>query len=419
MLILLMSPLILWKRFRTGKYKQGWKQKFWGQLPQRTDFSSPLIWLHAVSVGEVLQLRQVIAKLKESCPNGLQILVTTTTDTGHAVATEKLTDCQVAYFPLDFSWAVKNALKRVQPDYLVLVELELWPNLIRMASRFQIPLLLINGRLSARSFRGYHRIRCLVRRLLSRFSLIAVQSEEYQKRFLALGAPPERTVVTGSIKFDGVVTDRQNDRTTELREWMQIQPDEQVFIAGSTQEPEEEMALNIYSELLQEFPKLRMVLVPRHPERGDSIAKLIQDRNFPLLRRSLQKAGAPPTPRAVVLLDTVGELGACWGLADVAFVGGSFGNRGGQNMLEPAAYGAAVCYGPNTSNFRQVVDLLEQHQATVRTRTPEELKAFIRTMLADQEQAEELGRRAREVVLSQQGATARTVDLIVNRFPKS
>ncbi|WP_437192957.1 3-deoxy-D-manno-octulosonic acid transferase [Planctomicrobium sp. SH527] len=419
MLILLLSPLILWKRIRTGKYRKGFDQKFWGRLPERTDFSTPLIWLHAVSVGEVLQLRQVIAGLKEACPNGLRILVTTTTDTGFAVATEKLTDCQVAYFPLDFSWAVKNALKRVQPDYLVLVELELWPNLIRIASRRRIPLLLINGRLSAKSFSGYHRIRFLVSHLLARFSLIAVQSEEYQKRFLALGAPPESTVATGSIKFDGVVTDRQNERTIALRQWMQIQPDEQVFIAGSTQEPEEEIALNVYAELLDEFPKLRLIIVPRHPERGDSIARLIQDRSFPLLRRSVQKALTPSTPRSVVLLDTVGELGACWGLADVAFVGGSFGNRGGQNMLEPAAYGAAVCYGPNTSNFRQVVELLEQHQATVRTRSPEELKTFVRSMLNDRQQAETLGHRAREVVLAQQGATARTVALIVNKFQQS
>ncbi|SFI66349.1 3-deoxy-D-manno-octulosonic-acid transferase [Planctomicrobium piriforme] len=409
-LVTLVAPLILWKRVRTGKYKRGWGQKFRGTLPIRTDASTPRVWLHAVSVGEVLQLQQVVAALRQSQPS-VQIMVTTTTETGHAVANEKLRGCEVAFFPLDFSWSVNEALRRVQPDLIVLVELELWPNFILTAKRLGIPLMLINGRLSARSFRGYARIRPLVQRLLQSFSMIAVQAEEYRERFLALGADPATTLVTGSIKFDGVVTDRQNLRTQGLREWLSLQSGELAFVAGSTQEPEEELALGVYETLSAEFPQLRLVLVPRHPERGNSVAALLESRGHALVRRS--RSDSLCSPRAVGLLDTVGELGACWGLADVAFVGGSFTSRGGQNMLEPAAFGAAVCYGPNTWNFRQVVELLEQRDATTTVRSAEELTAFVRTMLTDRSQASERGARARKLVLSQQGATAKTVELIV------
>lgn len=410
----LVLPMVVWKRVRTGKYRQGWREKLWGQLPDLRHEKNARIWIHAVSVGEVLQLRQVTERLLRLRPD-VKILVTTTTETGHAVAREKLSGCDIAYFPLDFSWSVQAALERVQPELIVLVELELWPNFILEAARRGIPLVLVNGRLSEKSFRGYARIRPLVRLLLARFSVMAVQSEEYRRRFISLGAQSESVVVTGSIKFDGVLTDRANPRTQALRAWLEIGDDETVFIAGSTQAPEEELALHVYESLLREFPGLRLILVPRHPERGRELAEWIQRRGFAVRRRSLpgthDASGKPP---AVGLLDTVGELGACWGLADVAFVGGSFTDRGGQNMLEPAAFGAAVCFGPNTWNFRHVVELLEHHAAAQTVRSREELLEFVRRMLSDPAQAARLGARAQQLILQQQGATDRTVELILH-----
>ena len=410
-LLILVSPHLLWKRWKRGKSQTNFGQKLRGRLPRRWNHSSPRIWIHAVSVGEVLQLRQLISRMRESRPD-LQILVTTTTSTGHAVACETLEGCDVAYFPLDFSYTVNRALYRACPDLIILVELELWPNFITAATNRSIPLMIINGRLSERSYKGYSRIRFLIQGLLDQLKLIAVQSEEYRERFIDLGARPERTIVTGSIKFDGVNMDRGNSRTQELREWLQIRPEELVFMAGSTQDPEERYALTIFKELQQEFPQLRLILVPRHPDRGDEVASLIQSQGLHVARRSRSGITLSASQQPVGLLDTVGELGACWGLADVAFVGGSFTKRGGQNMLEPAAYGAAVCYGPNTSNFRQVVELLEQHQASQRVRSLEELTQFVRTMLKDRTQAEEMGQRAQNLILSQQGATARTVEQI-------
>jgi 3-deoxy-D-manno-octulosonic-acid transferase len=245
-----------------------------------------------------------------------------------------------------------------------------------------------------------------------------VQSAEYRDRFLSLGADPRSISVTGSIKFDGVVTDRENPRTQALRDWLQLQPGELVFMAGSTSEPEEDYAVDVYQRLLSQLPQLRLVIVPRHPERGPAILSLLRQRGMRVLQRSQPGILPMGTGPLVGLLDTVGELGACWGMADVAFVGGSFGPRGGQNMLEPAAYGAAVCHGPNTWNFRQVVELFAQSQATCTVRNPEELELFVRTMLTDRSQAQAMGQRAQQIVLSQQGATARTVDLLLSALDR-
>jgi 3-deoxy-D-manno-octulosonic-acid transferase len=366
-----------------------------------------------VSVGEVLQLRQVTELIRRLRPD-VQIFVSTTTDTGYAVAREKLPGCTAMFFPLDFTWSVRAALDRVRPDVMVLVELELWPNFIFETARRGVPLLLINGRLSARSHRGYRKIRPLVQRLLHCFTAIAVQADEYRQRFLDLGASETQTVVTGSIKFDGVQTNRHNPATLALRAWLGIEPDAPVFIAGSTQAPEEEFALAAFAAIQIDHPRLRLILAPRHPERGAEVAALIERKGFQVWRRSRQSGAPHVNEMPVGLLDTVGELGACWGLADVAFVGGSFTDRGGQNMLEPAAYGAAVCFGPKTWNFRQVVELLAARDAARTVHSPAELESFIREMLEQPAAAQELGARAQALILSQQGATARTAELILH-----
>ena len=447
-LLLLFSPVILFRAIWQGKYRQGWAEKFLGRGEVRTS-TGPAIWLHAVSVGEVLILRTLLPPLRERLP-GSEIWISTTTHTGHAVAVEKYPDCHVFYFPLDFSWAVRKALQRVRPSLIVLVELELWPNFIREAAAQSIPLVLINGRMSEKSFRGYRRIRWLMAGLWRGFAPIAVQTEEYRRRFLELGAPSDRLTVTGSTKYDGLETDRGNVRTWEIRAGFGILDDETIFIAGSTQSPEESYAIDTYLALRERHPALRLILVPRHQERFDEVANLVESRGLPLLRRSVLKAGRwgsphregeapaeprlgnhasspapaqqelrppdsrPPGPRPILLLDTLGELGAAWGLADIAFVGGSLTPRGGQNMIEPAAYAAAVLFGPNTGNFRQVVELLLSEQAARVVRSPEELTQVVGEFLEDPSLARQLGETAQRLVLPQQGATARTVDLIVD-----
>lgn len=420
LLIAAASPIIAYRMIVQGKYRQGWSHKLLGRLPARTS-EQTTIWFHAVSVGEVLLLQLIIPRLREQ-RNDLQIVISTTTHTGQDVAKEKYPDCTVCYCPLDFSWAVKNGLNRVKPDLLVLVELELWPNLIREANRQRIPLAIINGRLSEKSFRGYRKIKPLIGSLLQRFQTIAVQSETYADRFRKLGASWVQVKVTGSVKFDQVTTDRQNSQTQTLRDLLGLRQEETILIAGSTQAPEEDYALQAYESLRPEFPHLRLIVVPRHKERFEEVARLIERKNLPLLRRSSVTASSanestsPENP--VILLDTLGELGACWGLADIAYVGGSLTNRGGQNMIEPAAYGAVITFGPNTGNFRDAVLLLKDANAATVISDGEQMVPVFANFLQNPVLMTQMGARAREAVLPQQGATRRTVESLLSLLPQ-
>ncbi|VAX41940.1 3-deoxy-D-manno-octulosonic acid transferase [hydrothermal vent metagenome] len=414
LLIIAISPILIYRMIRQGKYRSGFKEKLLGKLPMREDSSRPCLWFHAVSVGEVLLLQSLLAKWEERNPH-YEIVITTTTVTGMAVANEKFPQHHVCYFPLDFSWAVKQAIKRIRPSAILLVELELWPNFILAAHQARIPLGLVNGRISEKSFRGYQKIRLLLSRLLSRFNLLAAQNQIYAKRLIALGADKNKVHVTGSIKFDHLQSDRHNKETVALRQFFDIASHETVLIAGSTQAPEESIALDTWQELVKEFPHLRLILVPRHQERFEDVARLVQSRGLPLVRRSKKTASPLPTTSAhppLLLLDTLGELAACWGLADIAFVGGSLTNRGGQNMIEPSAYGAAVMFGPDTRNFKEVVELLLSHQAAVRISDGKELTKVIRTFLAEPELAQQMGQKAFQLVSNQQGATTKTLQLI-------
>ncbi|MCA9026244.1 MAG: 3-deoxy-D-manno-octulosonic acid transferase [Planctomycetaceae bacterium] len=427
LLIGIVSPMLIWRSFRQGKYRQGWDEKLLGRLPVRSVSASetqsgPRVWLHAVSVGEVLQLRPIVARLQAARPD-CELLITTTTSTGHLVATETFPECTVSYFPLDFTWAVRTALLRVQPDLIVLVELELWPNFIRQAEASGIPLVLVNGRMSFRSYRGYRWIRPLMRGLLNRFARLAVQTEEYASRLIELGAPAECVAVTGSVKFDGIRTNRETDDTLSMGRAFGLKDNERVFIAGSTHEPEERFALETYIALREEFPDLRLILVPRHAERFEEVAKMVESSGLTLVRRSDVQAGRTfsgnfsPTSRPVALLDTLGELTDCWGLADIAFVGGSLTSRGGQNMIEPASYGAAVIVGPNTHNFRDVVEGLQFHDGIRILQNSKELTSAVRQLLLNPTAARRQGEAAQAFVLTQQGATDRTLQILVDRLP--
>lgn len=422
LLLSAVAPVLLYRRIRLGKYRGGWNEKLTGRLVRRHP-QKRCLWFHAVSVGEVLQLQKVLDETAARFPDA-ELVVTTTTDTGYDVARNKYPQHTVSWFPLDFTWAVARALKSIRPDLVVMVELELWPNFVFACQRQQVPLALINGRIGEKSFRGYQRVRPLIRRVLRCFQFLGVQNEVYGQRLAELGAIAENVMVTGNIKFDRVESDRQNSRTAELRSAFGIMPHEQVFIAGSTQAPEEMYALDAWCQLRAEFPNLRLILVPRHKERFEEVAELVHQRGVPLLRRSrLQEeaqqqlntgpAGAMPP---VLLLDTLGELAACWGLADIAFVGGSLTNRGGQNMLEPAGYGAAVLFGPNTWNFKDITEsLLSRHAAQV-VRDAGELSGAVRDLLRQPAIAQEMATSARKFVAEQQGATARTVDRLAALF---
>lgn len=410
LLLVALAPWFVAQSLLRGKYREGFAAKFLGLVPRRTS-NRRCVWFHAVSVGEVNLLGPLVEQIGERHA-GWECVVSTTTMTGYALARTRYPDLCVFYCPLDFSWSVRNAIRRVRPDVLVLAELELWPNLVRAAGEIGAKVAIVNGRLSDRSFRGYRRIRPIVARLLTRVDLIAAQNEEYAERFLALGAAEESVRVTGSIKFDNAATDRDNPKTKRLRELAGISATDIVFLAGSTQHPEESLALAAFAKLAPDWPNLRLILVPRHPDRFDEVAALLDASGICWQRRSsLGGPAADPQARAL-LVDTVGELGAWWGTAHIAVVGGSLSRRGGQNMIEPAAYGAAVAFGPNTWNFRDVVAALLAADAAKVVRNGEEMAEFVRWVLASPDAAAAMGARAQRLVRGQLGATERTIDAL-------
>ncbi len=410
--LLAATPWLLWRRWILKKPVAGLGVKLTGNVARLTG-NQRRVWFHAVSVGEVLQLQSLIAEYVRRHP-GDAVVISTTTGTGYEVARQKFPDRHVIYWPLDFSWAVQRSLALIQPSLIVLVELEIWPNFLSAARQQNVPVVVINGRISSRSYQGYRRWKFLLSPVFRSLSQVAVQTEEYAERFRELGVPAAQVHVTGNIKYDRVESDRRNPRTQALREFFRIAADDIVFIAGSTQETEEAAALQCYQQLKDEFPQLRLLLVPRHRERFEDVARLVQQSHLPLLRRSRPEQ---TVERPVLLLDTLGELGACWGLADLAFVGGSLTRRGGQNMLEPAAYAAAVMFGPNTANFRDIVHELLSREAAVVVHDAQELAATLRIMLINDAERTRLGIAARSFVLTQQGATLRTLDLLEQQLP--
>ncbi|TWT97061.1 3-deoxy-D-manno-octulosonic acid transferase [Botrimarina colliarenosi] len=414
--IALASPLIAWSAWRKGKYREGYDAKLLGRVPKR-DGDRRCVWLHAVSVGEVNLLGVLIAELRHRHPDW-DLCVSTTTKTGYDLAQKKYgPDHTVFYCPLDFSWAVAEAVRRVRPDLLLLAELELWPNLIDAAKRHGARVGIVNGRLSENSFRGYSRIRSLVHRTLRQIDLVAVQDIATRERFVALGASRRSTDVPGSLKYDGAETRRGNPRTTELRELAGFDAADTVWLAGSTQAPEEAICLRVFKEVAETNPHLRLVLVPRHPERFAEVSRLLDQSGLDWQRRT-QLTPTPPVTSSpgpspsVLLVDSVGELGAWWGTAQIGFVGGSFGDRGGQNMIEPAAYGVATCFGPNTRNFRDIVTALLRADGARVVADEAALEAFVSACLAMPVEAQTLGDRARRFVATQLGATRRTADAI-------
>jgi 3-deoxy-D-manno-octulosonic-acid transferase len=412
MVLLLTSPWLVYAAIRWGKYREGMGAKLLGRVPHRQG-EGRCVWLHAVSVGEINLLVPLIESLEREMP-GCEFFISTTSKTGYNLARIRYADRCVFYCPLDFSWAVRTALRRVRPSLLLLTETEIWPNMISAAKKQGIPVAIVNGRLSDRSFRGYRRLKLLFRPVIRRIDLISVQTQAYEDNFKSMGARPEIVHVTGSIKFDRAVFDRQNETTQQLARLAGFSPTDQVFLAGSTQHPEEQFALDSFLSLAPSHPALRLILVPRHPERFDEVAALLDRSGMCWQRRSKLDGNNIDADARILLVDTIGELGAWWGTSHIAYVGGSMSRRGGQNPIEPSAYGAAVSFGPKTPNFRGVVAVLLDGDAAVVVRNGEQVREFVRKCLDEPQYAKQLGENARRIVLEQQGAVQRTTKLLMS-----
>lgn len=410
------APALIWRAMTQGKYQAGWKEKLFGLVPRRTS-TRPCVWLHAVSLGEVNLLGVMLRQIEADRPD-VECYITTTTLTGFQAAKRRYPQWIVSYCPLDFSWAVRAAVRRIRPQLLILAELELWPQMIDAVRQSGGRVAIVNGRLSPRSFRGYQRIRWFLQRVLRKVDRVLAQTDEYADRFIALGASADRVFVTGSLKYDGAQIDRRNPATLELARSLQLRPGEIVWLAGSTFDLEESIVLEAYRNLQADFPQLRLILVPRHPERFAYVAELLDRSGFGWDRRTSLRSGQIAAHR-ILLVDTIGELSAWWGLADLGFVGGSMGTlRGGQNMIEPAAFGVALCFGPNTVNFRDVVENLLAENAAVVVENAKQMTAFVRRQLASADEAKLLGERARRLVFKHLGATQRSWGQLESLLPR-
>lgn len=419
LLLILLSPWIVFRAIRNGRYRRGLGAKFLGLvprlLPEANASGSPTVWFHGVSVGEVHLLRQAVALARKRNPSW-RIVVSTSTDTGYDEAKKAFADLEVFFWPLDFSWAIKTALRRVKPDLVVLAEGEIWPNFLRIATNWSIPVALLNGRISPRSYGRYCKVRWLARGLFSRFDLILAQSKDYAAYYQSLGG--RNVIFSGNIKYDGASAERNNAKTMQMRQLLGIRPGELIWVVGSTQPPEEEIALRIFQKARAHHSQLRLILVPRQKDRFDVVASMLESSGEAFTRRSeiatqeriLRARNEGPE---IVLIDTIGELSAVWGLADVAYVGGSLdGVRGGQNMIEPAAYGSAVTFGPHTWNFKETVTRLLEIGGAIQVRDEAEWESVTLDLLGNASKRMDLGRRAREFVLSQQGATQRSIEAL-------
>lgn len=407
---LLLSPWLLYKALTTGKYRRGMLAKILSRvaMPPATN---PRVWFHGVSVGEIHMLRQVVAAFRQRHPDW-ECVVSTTTEMGFAEARKHFVDLNVFLFPLDFSWAVRRAMRTVAPSLIVLAEGELWPNFLLSAKANAIPVVVVNARLSPRSAARHRRWRWLTRPLWNAIDLIAVQTKEYAENFRSLGIPEASLVITGNVKYDGIQPEQQRSRIETFRELLSIRPEDRVWVCGSTQAPEEEIALAIHQRLNKAFTGLRLVLVPRQKERFDEVESLLKRSGVAYMRRSTLTAPLRD-PQAVILVDTFGELEALWGMAEVAFVGGSLdGKRGGQNMIQPAAYGAAVLFGPHVWNFRDAVQGLLGAGGAIQVADAAELEREITSLLRDSVKRQASGEAAKRFVREQQGATVRTMAAI-------
>jgi 3-deoxy-D-manno-octulosonic-acid transferase len=398
------------------KLRHGFRHRLglYGRAPARAG-GTPRIWLHGASAGDLLSLQPMMRELKRRLP-GSCIVVSTITNSGLEIARKKLVEADVVvYAPYDLPGATRRAVAALRPDLLVLEYTEIWPNLIRAAQKGGARIALTNGRFNPGKMARYRALFGAIGNPLRRIDCFLMRSDEEAERVLALGAAPDRVWVTGNTKFDALVLDPADGRDEALRAEMALEPGAPVLIAGSTHEGEEEHVLAVYARLLERHPRLRLVIAPRYVERAGRILSLAAERG---LSARLRSAGARGGAAQVVVLDTIGELAVAYRLATLVFVGGSFVTRGGQNVLEPAAQGKPVLFGPHMENFKDSVQVL-QGRGGLQVATPEQLLKVADELLSRPDQLAELGALARSSVGSIRGASARNVEHMLSVLPRS
>ena len=389
-----------------GKADSSFRERF-GKLPRPFEGIGRLrpIWIHAVSVGEVLAVKNFVEKLHAKFPER-RIVLSTTTKTGNDIARRALNENILKfYFPLDFSCVVKRVVNLINPSLLIIVETELWPNLILELARRKIPVAVINGRISDRSFKGYKKIKFFFKDILKMVSVFSMRSKRDAENIKNLGAPEKNVRITGNMKFD--IADRPHS-TGAAGIVSDAVGDGKLLIAGSTHWPEEEIITDIYARLREQFQDLRLLIAPRHIDRAKAIKRMIEDKGLEAVLLS-DTAGEAQKEKRVLVLDTLGELGQLYRLATIVFMGGSLLKRGGHNIAEPAVFGTPIVFGPYMFNFRDMARSFLENEAAIKVKNRKELLETLKMLLKDGNKRAVLGRNAKELIKNSNGATERNI----------
>ena len=412
--LIAISPKILYRVIVQNRYRQGWSERL-GKI-HRNFPDKKCIWIHAVSLGEVNATKTIITELKKHLPE-FEIVLSATTDTGieraHSLYAGEL---KVFYFPLDFSSVIDRSFENIRPDICLLMELEVWPNFTSKAHQLKIPVVVVNGRISDRSFPKYNLIKPFVKPIFEKVSLFLAQSEEYAERFISLGGKRKATIITGSLKYDTAQTTEKVEGADRLAEQLNI-TDKHLLVAGGTGPKEEKIILDVFKKLKKQdsFSDLRLVIVPRKPERFDEVADLIKKSGFELIRYSRIKSGDQKAANqdAVILGDTMGDLRKFYSLATVVFVGRTLVPMGGSDMIESAAMGKCTIFGPHTFNFKQTVQALLQAQGAIKVKNESQLCLAVQKCLDEPQFAQKIARNGQKVIKENQGATQKTISAVI------
>jgi 3-deoxy-D-manno-octulosonic-acid transferase len=406
--LLVSLPYWLVQRLRHGKYRAGLGERL-GRIPERLVMqpARPVIWIHAVSVGEVLAISGLVAELTKRFSQH-RVVVSTTTDSGQKLARNRFGAENVFYFPLDFAFAIRPYLRWLQPELVVIAETEFWPNFLRLTHASGAHIAIVNARISDRSWTGYRRFRRFLAGVLQPVDLFLAQTKEDAQRLEEIGVTAERIRVTGNLKFDVPAPDAP-PIVASLRAAFQHCSTSPVIVCGSTVDGEEPLLLQAFMNILASHPHALMILAPRHPERFAEVAELFEKLGIRFWRRSLWSGD--PIVGGVLLIDRIGELAALYALADIAFVGGSLVPRGGHNIIEPALQSVPIVVGSHNENFRDIVNLFQSRDA-IRVVEPADLPLAFMELISNPAERVALGRRAAETLQAQMGATHRTMQAL-------
>lgn len=410
LILLIYSPILIYKQI-TNQNKKNIKELFgfYSKKLKILTKNEKVIWIHAVSVGETVAASPVVKELKKELPD-YKLIFSTTTYTGQNMAHQIIKDADsIIYFPFDFPFAVKKALKAINPELIMIIETELWPNFIKIAKNKGHKIIYANGRISDNSFKKYKYLGSIMPKMLNQIDILAMQSEEDKNKIIELGANPEKTFNLGNTKFDQNYSDISQKERNAYRKKFKITQNNLVFVAGSTHDDEEKHLIQIYKDLKKEFPSLYFILAPRDIERADEIEEIFKKNKIQFMKKSELK-NQSPEKIDILILNTIGELAQIYSLADLVFVGGSMIGKGGHNILEPAAQGKLVFFGQDMSNFKDSRDLLLENKTGIQVKNYEQLKEKMAYYLNNQKQLFKIGQKSKKIIAKNQGASKRIVE---------